>query len=121
MSLLIHFLTQIRSFVRAQDGDNLRAWLQVGPQSSSQYYQLQDELNTPERKRDLAALLNECLPIDDDVEDGQATVWPGFIAFVTDYLVFWRDVNFDDLPAAHQLLSGLAKYVFHLPSLHYFY
>lgn len=43
--------------------------------------------------------------------EGQATVWPGFVAFMKDYMAFWRDVNYDDLLGAHQLLSGLVKYV----------
>ncbi|EEY18246.1 conserved hypothetical protein [Verticillium alfalfae VaMs.102] len=97
MTLLIEFLTQIRAFVRQQNGDELRNWLL---------------LRTGFRQQDSTALeqtIERCLPEDDDVSEGEATPWPGFVTFMKDYLLFWRDVDFDNLLAAHTLLSGLVK------------
>jgi nuclear mRNA export protein PCID2/THP1 len=120
MALLINFLTQIRVFVRSQDGNSLRQWLLVEPTASQQYHQLAAELRAQFRQgRDSTAIENtveRCLPEDDDVPDGQATPWPGFVSFVKDYLLFWRDVDFGDLLAAHSLLSGLVKCVTRLQS-----
>jgi hypothetical protein len=42
------------------------------------------------------------------VEEGDT--WPGFLAFMKEYLEFWRDVNFDDLLETHTQLSGVVKY-----------
>lgn len=110
MSLHTQFLSQIRQYVRAHDSDNLRSWLQVHPNSSASYYNLQKELKAQRsRDEDLDAVIDQCLPLEDDAEDGQATVWPGFQAFMKDYIHFWRDVSFEDLPAAHQLLGSLVK------------
>jgi hypothetical protein len=112
MSLLIQFLTQIRGFARAQDGGQLRSWLQVEPTANPQYHSLAQELRTQFRQRDSTLLektIEKCLPEEDDVPEGQATPWPGLVTFMKDYLLFWRDVNFDDLLRAHQLLSGLVK------------
>lgn len=113
MPLVLEFLTQVRNFVRAQDGDKLRAWLQVEPGSPQQYHNLAGELRSQFRQQGLDNVIERSLPQDDDVPDGQATVWPGFIAFMKDYLAFWRDVDYDDLLGAHQLLSGLVKCVSH--------
>jgi hypothetical protein len=112
MALHVQFLNQIRQYVRAQDSDNLRAWLQVHPNSSASYYNLQKELKAQRpRDGDLDAVIEQSLPIDyDDDNDGSGAVWPGFQAFMKDYFHFWRDVNFEDLAGAHQLLSNLVKY-----------
>ncbi|KAF7558979.1 hypothetical protein G7046_g5175 [Stylonectria norvegica] len=109
MPLVLQFLSQIRQFVRTQNGDELRAWLQVEPGSPQQYHRLADELRSQFRQTGLDNLVDKALPQDDDVPDGQATAWPGFIAFVKDYLTFWRDVKYEDLLSAHQLLSGLVN------------
>lgn len=111
MSLINQFLGQIRQHVRGQRGDLLRSWLQVEPGSAKQYFDLKAELQS--KLRDPAKLekvVETGLPQDDDVADGEATSWPGLLSFIKDYFIFWRDVNFDDLLGAHQLLSGLVKY-----------
>lgn len=115
MPLVLEFLTQVRNLVRAQDGGKLRAWLQVEPGSPQQYHRLAAELRSQFRQQGLDNVIERSLPQDDDVPDGQATVWPGFIAFMKDYLAFWRDVDYDDLLNAHQLLSGLVKCVYPNP------
>jgi len=120
MSLVNEFLTQLRSFVRAQDGDNLRAWLQVSPNASPQYYKLAGELKERYGGGDAAleAAVEGGLPEEDDVSEGQGSPWPGFVTFVKDYFGFWRDVDFQDLSRAHSLLCGLVKYVVILDELH---
>lgn len=110
MSLVNRFLNEIHQQVRRQQGDALKSWLQVEPGSAKQYYDLAAELRSrfaDQTKVD--KVIDNCLPQEDNVADGEATVWPGFIGFMRDYLIFWRDVNFDDLLSAHQLLSGLVK------------
>lgn len=110
MPLVLDFLTQIRNFIRTQNGDELRAWLQVEPNSPQQYHNLASELRSQFRQQGLDNIVERTLPQEEDVPEGQATVWPGFVAFMKDYMAFWRDVNYDDLLGAHQLLSGLVKY-----------
>ncbi|KAF5723928.1 CSN12-signalosome component [Fusarium mundagurra] len=109
MPLVLDFLTQIRNFIRTQNGDELRAWLQVEPNSPQQYHNLASELRSQFRQQGLDNIIERTLPQEDDVPEGQATVWPGFVAFMKDYMAFWRDVNYDDLLGAHQLLSGLVN------------
>lgn len=112
MSLVNQFLGQIRQQVRGQRGDELKSWLQVEPGSVKQYFDLKAELQAKLRDQSkLEKVVETCLPQDDDVSDGEATSWPGLLGFIKDYLVFWRDVKFDDLLGAHQLLAGLVKYV----------
>lgn len=111
MALVTQFLGQIHQQVRSQRGDLLRQWLQIEPSSPPQYHKLAAQLRTPQFKDQLAIekVVETCLPYEDDLADGQATAWPGLLAFMKDYLIFWRDVNYDDLLGAHQLLSGLVK------------
>ncbi|KAM0325536.1 hypothetical protein ACHAQA_007523 [Verticillium albo-atrum] len=112
MSLVIEFLTQIRVFVRQQNGDELRNWLLVEPNASQTYHNLSAQLRNGFRQQDSTLLeqtIERCLPEDDDVAEGEATPWPGFVTFMKDYLLFWRDVDFDNLLAAHTLLSGLVN------------
>jgi hypothetical protein len=116
MALLVQFLTQVRAHVRSASGDQLRAWLQVEPSAPQPYHDLAAELRTQFRRSGTAsapssldATIEKCLPEDDDVPDGGATPWPGFVAFMREYLLFWRDVNPGDLLDAHERLSGLVN------------
>lgn len=109
MSLVIHFLTQLRQQVRRQEGETLGAWLQVAPEAGRQYHELAQELRTQYRQQSLDTLVDHCLPEEDDLPEGQGSPWSSFNTFIKDYFVFWRDVNFDDLVAAHELLSTLVK------------
>ncbi|KAG6008348.1 hypothetical protein E4U21_004552 [Claviceps maximensis] len=112
MTLVAQFLAQIRQYVRNQQGDMLRSWLQVEPGSDQKYYDMAAELRTkfagPEG---LEAALEQHLPVsvDDDVPDGQATIWPSFQSFMKDYLTLWRDINYEDLLGAHELLTALVN------------
>lgn len=97
--------------MKAQNSTELRNWLLVEPNASQTYHNLASELRSSFRPggKSLEDLVEKCLPEEDDVPDGEATPWPGFVAFMTDYLQFWRDVNFDDLLQAHALLGGVVK------------
>lgn len=110
MSLVAQFLTQIRQYVRNQQGDMLRSWLRVEPGSDQKYYDMAAELRAkfagPEG---VEAAIEQYLPIEDDVPDGQATVWPSFQSFMKDYLTLWRDINYEDLLRTHELLTTLVK------------
>jgi hypothetical protein len=118
MPLVVHFLVQIRNFVRDQNGDLLSDWLRVDPSASNEYLNLAAELRSNYRPRSgkgsggnksIDQEVEDALPQDDDVPEGQGTAWPGLIAFMKDYMFFWREVDFDDLLGAHQLLSSLVK------------
>ncbi|QPG94867.1 hypothetical protein C2857_007174 [Epichloe festucae Fl1] len=110
MSLVAQFLIQIRQYVRNQQGDMLRSWLQVEPGSDQKYYDMAAELRAkfagPEG---VEAAIEQYLPIEDDVPDGQATVWPSFQSFMKDYLTLWRDINYEDLLRTHELLTTLVN------------
>lgn len=110
MSLVAQFLTQINQYVRLQQGDNLRAWLQVEPNSAKSYYDMAAELRAKfNTASGLEAAIDTHLPVDDDVPDGQAAAWPSFQSFMKDYLTLWRDINYDDLLGTHELLTALVK------------
>ncbi|KAG6024073.1 hypothetical protein E4U41_001864 [Claviceps citrina] len=110
MSLVAQFLTQIRHYVRTQQGDMLRSWLRVEPGSDQKYHDMAAELRAqfagPEG---IDAAVERYLPVEEDVPDGQATVWPSFQSLMKDYLTLWRDMNPEDLPGTHELLTTLVK------------
>ena len=109
MSLVIHFLTQIRQQVRQQQGDVLSSWLQVAPEAGRQYHELAAELRSKYRHEGLDSVIDSCLPEVDNVPEGQGSPWSSFNTLIKDYLAFWRDVDYNDLLAAHELLSTLVK------------
>lgn len=110
MPIVTQFLTQISQFLRDQNGDALQSWLQVDSNASKQYFDMAAELRASfGSSASIDHVLDQNLPQGDAVEDGEAAVWPGFIAFMKDYLIVWRDVDFNDLRGAHELLSGLVK------------
>ncbi|KKA29948.1 hypothetical protein TD95_005150 [Thielaviopsis punctulata] len=110
MSLLVEFLSQIRTFVKAKDGGpQLGEWLKVEPTASATYFQLAQELRT--QFRDAAAVeatVNKCFP-DEDVPSGQVAPWPSFVSFMREYVMYWRDANFDDLVTTHERLCTLTN------------
>ena len=111
MALTIKYLTSIRGFLKARNGDGLRDWLRVEPPVPQEYLSLADELRGSYRNNDaLLQLVDQCLPDEDDLPDDQGTPWPGFRAFMRDYFAYWRDVDFGDLLGAHQLLVSLTTY-----------
>ncbi|KAI1770859.1 thiolase [Hypoxylon cercidicola] len=110
MALTTQFLTAIRGFLKALDGDTLRDWLKVEPPLPQDYFDLAAELKSAyQDNAAIEKLIESCLPEDEDVPDGQGTTWPGFVAFMKDYFEYWRDVDFNDLLGAHQLLTALTN------------
>ncbi|KAB8299307.1 hypothetical protein EYC80_001382 [Monilinia laxa] len=110
MAILEEFLESILKFLRTKDSINLQLWLRVEPPLPAHYFQLGQELkvsfpNSSPLERQIAKLL----PDDPDASFEDGNVWPGFLAFMKDYLEFWRDVNFDDLLETHSQLTALAS------------
>ncbi|CAK7225920.1 hypothetical protein SBRCBS47491_006051 [Sporothrix bragantina] len=100
MSLSTQFLSSILGFVKKQDGASLRAWLRVEPEAPAQYFQLGQELRAQFRgDTSIHSLVEKCLPQRSDDSGDGAAPWLSFILFMKDYMLYWRDVNFDDLPA----------------------
>lgn len=99
----------------ALDGDSLDAWLQVEPGATSHaYLQLRQELRQGlGANSNLERLVEKSLPEIDDPPDGTGSPWPSFITFVKDYLLYWRDADFDDLMSVQESLSALLTYVPH--------
>ncbi|KAK8010762.1 hypothetical protein PG990_009727 [Apiospora arundinis] len=110
MSLTVQFLSEIRKFLKNRNGNELRGWLLVEPPLPDQYHKLADELKKGYRNSaSLTKMVEKCLPEDDNVSDDEGTAWPGFVSFMKDYLEYWRDVDFEDLLGAHQLLTALTN------------
>jgi hypothetical protein len=109
MSVVDEFLTSISSFLRAKDAAKLQDWLRVEPPLPEQYYNLARELKSSYSDSDeLERQIAKLIPESDNPESG---AWLGFLAFIKEYLEFWRDVNFADLLETHSQLSGLVKFV----------
>jgi hypothetical protein len=110
MAILEQFLTSISQFLHAKDAEKLKDWLKVEPPLPDQYYQLAKELQTSYRDSNvLERCVEKLIPYNDNAKPDEVEVWPGFLAFVKDYLEFWRDVNFEDLLETHMQLSSLVK------------
>lgn len=109
MAQVTQFLTSIRGFITQINGDELCVWLQVEPGPASQsYFQLRDELRQGFSGSDaVERLVERCLPEVDDPPEGTGSPWPSFIAFMKDYLMYWKDAEFGDLMDLQELLSGL--------------
>jgi hypothetical protein len=111
MALVTQFLTGIRSHVLNQDDEQLAQWLRVEPPVPATYQQLAAELRSafPAKSDALSKLIDNCLPEEDEVQEGKGSPWPGFNSFMKEYMEYWRDVDFDDAVKLHSLLSNLLK------------
>lgn len=110
MAQVTQFLTQLRNYVIALDGESLDAWLQVEPGPTAQaYFQLREELRQSfgNKRNALESLVDKCMPEVDDPPEGTGSPWPSFVSFVKEYLLYWKDAEFDDLMALQESLSGL--------------
>ena len=107
MALVTQFLTQIRGLIIQQNTDELGKYLQVEPNAGQAYHDLGNELRTgfPEDSNALSELVEKCLPEEDDVPEGRGSPWPGFIAFMKEYLSYWRGADFNELAKLHVKLS----------------
>jgi hypothetical protein len=112
MPIIDEFLTSISNFLKTKDALQLQLFLRVEPPLPAQFLQLSQELKASYRDGDQLELhIAKLVP---EAEDGKAEeggAWPGFLAFLKEYLEFWRDVNFEDLLETHTQLSNLAKLV----------
>ena len=110
MPIIDEFLSSISNFLKSKDASQLQLFLRVEPPLPDQFLQLSQELKASYRDGDkLEAHIARLVP---EAEDGNSEVggaWPGFLAFLREYLEFWRDVNFEDLLETHTQLSNLAK------------
>lgn len=113
MSLVVQFLTGVRSHVLAQNGDELSKNFMVEDTAPAIYYQLAQELKSsfPTSSDSLGKVVDKCLPEEDNVPEGRGSPWPGFNSFVVDFLDYWRDIDFNDIGKLHTKLSGLLKFV----------
>ncbi|KAI9642171.1 hypothetical protein NHQ30_008973 [Ciborinia camelliae] len=110
MAILEEFLESILKFLRTKDSVNLQLWLRVEPPLPDHYFQLGRELKTSfQNSTTLERQIAKLLPDDPDAGFEDGNVWPGFLAFMKDYLEFWRDVNFEDLLETHSQLTALAS------------
>lgn len=109
MALVTQFLSSLRNFVVSLDGENLAAWLQVEPSPTAQsYFQLREELRHGfSGASAVEGLVDKCITEVDDPPEGTGSPWPSFIAFVKEYLSYWKDADFDDLMGLQEMLSGL--------------
>jgi hypothetical protein len=112
MAIIETFLSNISTFLRTKDAKQLQDWLRVEPPLPEVYYTLGRELRESYGNSDvLEQYLVKLLPESANYNADEGDVWPGFLAFMKEYLEFWRDVNFEDLLETHLQLSGLVKYV----------
>ncbi|KAH8894065.1 hypothetical protein GQ53DRAFT_744841 [Thozetella sp. PMI_491] len=105
---LDQFLGGVRNVVRSANGVELRNWLRIGADSPGIYFELAQELKAAQHND--AALQNKidlALPEEDDVREGQGSPWPGLNSFMKEYLIFWREANFNDLILLHAKTSDL--------------
>ncbi|KAI1373655.1 thiolase [Hypoxylon crocopeplum] len=106
----VQFLTGVRDILKSLNGEALGDWLKVEPPVPQEYHDLAVELKSGyEDDGALQKLIESHLPEEEDVPEGQGATWPGFIAFMKEYLEYWRDVDFEDLVGAHQLLTALTN------------
>ena len=112
MSIVDEYLRSILELLRAKNSVELQFYLRVepDPQLPDNFLRLSQELKTSYRDSNvLERHITKLLPENDDTRADEGDVWPGFLAFIKEYLEYWRDVNFDDLLETHSQLSGLAK------------
>jgi hypothetical protein len=112
MAIVDEYLKSILGLLRAKNSTELQFYLRVepDPQLPNNFLQLSQELKASYRDSNvLEQHITNLLPENDDDKADEGDVWPGFLAFIKEYLEYWRDVNFDDLLETHSQLSGLAK------------
>jgi hypothetical protein len=109
MAVLELFLSSILKFVRAQDATSLQDYLRVEPPLPDNYAQMAKELQRFQNTTQIETFVTTSLPEKPANSGGDGDVWPGFIAFMVDYLDFWRNVNFEDLLNTHAQLNQLVK------------
>jgi hypothetical protein len=111
MAIIEEFLSSILAFLRVKDAAQLQLWLRVEPPLPDQFFQLSQELRQSYNdSKALEKYIEKLLPENNNGKADEGDTWPGFLAFIKEYLEFWRDVNFEDLLETHTQLSGVIKY-----------
>lgn len=110
MPVIDDYLHGVSQLLRTKNSSELRLFLRVEPPLPENFVQLSQELKTSYRDSNvLERKITKLIPENDDAKADEGDVWPGFLAFMKEYLEYWRDVNFEDLLETHSQLSGLAK------------
>jgi hypothetical protein len=109
MAILESFLTSISDFLRQKDSNNLKLWLRVEPPVPNEFHQLGQELRASwQDSSKLEKLIDRLVLESEDDTSDEGGAWPGFLLFMKEYLVYWRDADFDDLLGTNQRLSDLS-------------
>jgi hypothetical protein len=112
MPVIDDYLRGVSQLLRTKNSSELKLFLRVEPPLPDNFVQLSQELKTSYRDSNiLERKITKLIPENEDFNSDGGDVWPGFLAFMKEYLEYWRDVNFEDLLETHSQLSGLAKYV----------
>lgn len=110
MAIVDEFLKSISSFLRSKDAAQLQLYFRVEPPLPDHFTQLSQELKDSYRDSSkLEKHIERLIPENDNGGPDEGDVWPGFLAFMKEYLEFWRDVNFGDLLETHSQLSSVVK------------
>ena len=110
MPVVDDYLRGVSQLLRKRDSTELKLFLRVEPPLPDNFVQLSHELKTSYRDSNvLERKIAKLIPENDDDKAEEGDVWPGFLAFMNEYLEYWRDVDFEDLLGTHSQLSGLAK------------
>lgn len=110
MAVVDNYLAGVSQLLRQRNSTELKLFLRVEPPLPENFAQLSQELKTAYRDSNvLERKITKLLPENDDEKSEEGAVWPGFLAFMKEYLEYWRDVNFEDLLETHSQLSSLAK------------
>ena len=105
MAIVDGFLKSIAGFLRTKNASELKSYLRVEPPLPDEFTQLAQELKSSWRNSaSLEEHIEKLIP-----ESEEGGVWPGFLAFMKEYMEFWRDVNFDHLLETHSQLNALVK------------
>ncbi|PBP27239.1 COP9 signalosome-like protein complex subunit 12 [Diplocarpon rosae] len=108
MAVIDQFLSSIFQFLKHKDVLQLQAFFRVEPPLPDEFTQLGLELrNSWTNSKSLEQYIETALPFNDDNNSDEGGAWPGFLAFVQNYLEFWRDVSFEDLLRTHSQLTTL--------------
>ncbi|KAI9782432.1 MAG: hypothetical protein M1816_001884 [Peltula sp. TS41687] len=111
---LEEFLKGIHDLLRSRNSRQLRNYMLVEPPLPEIYYKLTFELRRAypgKSDQSLEQKYHELFPEEEDGDGGEAqgTAWPGFLAFLTEYLRYLRDVNVENLLETHDQLSGVVN------------
>lgn len=108
MAILETFLTSISEFLRQKDSNKLKQWLWVEPPAPDHYTQLGLELKAAwQDGKKLEKLIDKLVKESEDETSDEGGTWPGFNAFLKEYLIYWRDADWNDMLGTNQRLSDV--------------